>query len=66
MNNGNNVLVLISEDELIGSLYNDYCVRHSITNYTINDAKFSVKAFSDYIMEYLKDRYNLGEEETNA
>ena len=62
----NNVIISVSEEELIVSLYNDYCVRHSITNYTVNDTKLSVKAFSDYIMEYLKDRYNLHEEETNA
>ena len=61
----NNVIIAVPE-ELIVSLYNDYCVRHRITNYTVNDTKLSVKAFSDYIMEYLKDRYNLGEEETNA
>ena len=62
----NNVIIAVPEEELIVSLYNDYCVRHSITNYTVNDTKLSVKAFSDYIMEYLKDRYNLDEEETNA
>ena len=62
----NNVIIAVPEEELIVSLYNDYCCRHQITNYTVNDTKLSVKAFSDYIMEYLKDRYNLGEEETNA
>ena len=64
--NENNVLVLVSETELITSLYNDYLIRHHMINKSIDDARMSVKSFSDYIMEYLKDRYNLGEEETNA
>ena len=55
----NNVIIAVPEDELIVSLYNNYLITHEITNYTVNDTKFSVKAFSDYIMEYLKDRYNL-------
>ena len=63
----NNVIISVSEEELIVSLYNDYLITHGITNYTVNDTKLTVKAFSDYIMEYLKDRYNLeDEEETNA
>ena len=62
----NNVIISVSEEELIVSLYNDYLVRHGIINYTVNNTRLSVKAFSDYIMEYLKDRYNLDEEETNA
>ena len=62
----NNVIISVSEEELIVSLYNDYLVRHGIINYTVNGTRLSVKAFSDYIMEYLKDRYNLDEEETNA
>ena len=61
----NNVIIAVPEEELIVSLYNDYCIRHGITNYTVNDTKLSVKAFSDYIMEYLKDRYNLEDEEVN-
>ena len=62
----NNVIISVPEEELIVSLYHDYCVRYKIINYTVNDIKLSVKAFSDYIMEYLKDRYNMGEEEPNA
>ena len=63
----NTVIVSVPEEELIVSLYNDYLVRHGIINYTVNDTKLTVKAFSDYILEYLKDRYNLeDEEETNA
>lgn len=59
----NNVIIAVPEEELIVSLYNDYLITHGITNYTVNDTKLSVKAFSDYIMEYLKDRYNLEDEE---
>lgn len=62
----NNVIIAVPEEELIVSLYHDYLVRHEITNYTVNDIKFSVTAFSDYIMEYLKDHYNLDEEEIDA
>ena len=61
----NNVIIAVPEEELIVSLYNDYLITHGITNYTVNDTKLSVKAFSDYIMEYLKDRYNLEDEEEN-
>ena len=59
----NNVIIAVPEEELIVSLYNDYLITHGITNYTVNDTKFTVKAFSDYILEYLKDHYNLEDEE---
>ena len=59
----NNVIIAVPEEELIVSLYNDYLITHGITNYTVNDTKLTVKAFSDYIMEYLKDRYNLEDDE---
>lgn len=59
----NNVIIAVPEEELIVSLYNDYLVSHGITNYTVNDTKLSVKAFSDYIQQYLIDRYNLDEED---
>ena len=61
----NNVIIGVPEEELIVSLYNEYLVSHEIVNYTVNDTKLTVKAFSDYILEYLKDRYNLDEEETD-
>ena len=61
----NNVIISVSEEELIVSLYNNYLIDNGIINYTVNDTKLTVKAFSDYIMEYLKDRYNLDEEETD-
>lgn len=54
-----NVIIAVPEEELIVSLYNDYLITHGITNYTVNDTKLSVKAFSDYIQQYLIDRYNL-------
>ena len=59
----NNVIIAVPEEELIVSLYNDYLVSQGIVNYTVNDTKLSVKAFSDYILEYLKERYNLEDEE---
>ena len=62
----NNVIIAVPEDELIVSLYNEYLISHSFTNYTVNDTRMTVKAFSDYIQLYLIDRYNLDEEETNA
>ena len=58
-----NVIISVPEEELIVSLYNEYLVSHEMVNYTVNDTKFTVKAFSDYILEYLKDRYNLEDEE---
>lgn len=61
----NNVIIAVPEEELIVSLYNDYLVSLSLTNYTVNDTKLTVKAFSDYIQQYLIDRYNLDEEEMN-
>ena len=59
----NLVIVSVPEEELIVSLYNDYLIRHNMINRNINDTKLTVKAFSDYILEYLKDRYNLEDEE---
>ena len=64
----NNVIIAVPEEELIVSLYNDYLISHSLTNYTVNDTKLTVKAFSDYIQQYLIARYNLDaniEEEMN-
>lgn len=61
----NNVIIAVSEEELIVSLYNDYLIRHSLTNYTVNDTRLTVKTFSDYIQDYLVDRYSLDEEETD-
>lgn len=64
----NNVIIAVPEEELIVSLYNDYLVSHSLTNYIVNDTKLTIKAFSDYIQQYLIDRYNLDaniEEETD-
>lgn len=61
--NENNVIISVPEEELIVSLYNDYLINHSCHNRSQEDTKMSVKAFSDYILEYLKDRYNLEDEE---
>lgn len=58
----NNVIIAVPEEELIVSLYNDYLIGHKMTNLTQEDLKLSVKAFSDYILQYLIDRYNLDEE----
>ena len=60
---GNRVLIMADEEELIVSLYQDYMIRHGLANETVDHTRMSVKAFSDYIMEYLKDRYNLDDEE---
>ena len=62
----NSVIISVSEEELIVSLYNNYLIMHRLSNLSQEDTKMSVKSFSDYIMEYLKDRYNLDEEEINA
>ena len=63
----NNVIISVSEEELIVSLYNDYLIGHNMSNLTQDDLKISIKAFSDYILEYLKARYDLeDEEETDA
>lgn len=57
----NNVIIAVPEDELIVSLYNDYLISHNMGDF---DTRLSVKLFSDYIQQYLIDRYNLDEEET--
>ena len=57
--NNDNVIISVPEEELIVSLYNNYLICHSCFNRSQEDTKMSVKAFSDYILEYLKDRYNL-------
>ena len=61
----NTVIVSIPEEELFISLYNDYLIRHKMPDESREDLKISVKAFSDYVLEYLKDYYNLDEEETD-
>ena len=55
----NNVIVSVSEEELIVSLYQDYLIRHGLANETVEYTRMSVKAFADYIQQYLNDRYNL-------
>lgn len=59
----NNVIIAVPEEELIISLYNDYLIGHKMSNLSPEDLKISVKAFSDYILQYLIDRYNLDEED---
>ena len=61
----NNVIISVSEEELIVSLYQDYLVRHKFVNEDFIKARITVKAFSDYILQYLVDRYNLDEEDIN-
>lgn len=60
----NKVLIMADEEELIVSLYQDYLIRQGLANETVDHTRMSVKAFSDYIQQYLIDRYNLDEEET--
>ena len=57
--NENNVLVFVSENELIRALYDDYLIRYRKINKSVDDARMSVKAFSDYVQQYLVDFYNL-------
>lgn len=59
----NRVIIMVDEEELIVSLYHDYIIRHNMGDL---DTRLSVKLFSDYIQQYLIDRYNLDEEETNG
>lgn len=61
-----NVLISVSEEELIVSLYQNYLITHDLSHIDFVDARITVKAFSDYIQAYLVDRYNLDEEETDA
>lgn len=61
----NRVLIMADEEELIVSLYQDYMIRYGYANVTVDHTRMSVKAFSDYIQQYLIDRYNLDEEETD-
>lgn len=62
----NNVLIMADEEELIVSLYHDYLIRHNMINDSFEETQMSVKAFSDYIQQYLIDRYNLDKEKTDA
>ena len=57
------ILLAVSEEQMIKSLYAEFCISHCMQTDTTIGRRFSVKAFSDYIMEYLKDRYNLEDEE---
>ena len=55
----NIVIISVSEEELIVSLYQDYLIRYKMSNNSQEDIKLTVKAFSDYIQNYLSDRYDL-------
>ena len=63
---GNRVFIMADEEELIVSLYQDYMIRNGLANETVDHTRMSVKVFSDYIQQYLIDRYNLDEEVTDA
>lgn len=58
------VIISVSEEELIVSLYNNYLLRYRLSNNSWDALKMSVTAFSDYIQRYLVDRYHLDEEVT--
>ena len=62
----NDVIISVPEEELIVSLYQNYVITHDLTHIDFVDPRIAVKIFSDYILEYLKDYYNLDEEETDA
>lgn len=64
--NDNRILIMADEEELIVSLYQDYMIRHDLANETVDHTRMSVKAFSDYILQYLIYRYNLDEEAENV
>lgn len=64
--NDNSVIIAVSEEEIIVSLYNEYLIDHEMSNISEDELKMSIKAFSDYIQQYLIDRYNLDEESVDA
>lgn len=57
------IVISVSEKELIVSLYADYMIMHHMKIKSLDDARMSIKAFSDYIQQYLIDRYNEAEED---
>lgn len=58
-----NVILNVSLDECMTSLFMQYCAEHNLSVYDPHETGISIKAFSDFVMEYLKGLFETDEEE---
>ena len=58
-----NVVLNVAIDEVICSLFLQYCVEHHLKIADPHEADISIRVFSDSVMEYLRDKFGTDEED---
>lgn len=57
------VVLNVDIDEVIVSLFLQYCAEHHLSVVDPHEAGISIRVFSDFVMEYLKDHFDTDEED---
>lgn len=57
------VVLNVSVDECLKSLFLQYCVDHHLSVADPHEMGISIRVFSDFVMDYLRDRYGIDEED---
>ena len=58
-----NVVLNVSDDECVVSLFLQYCAEHHLTVVDPHEADISIRVFSDFVMDYLRDHFGTDEED---
>jgi hypothetical protein len=58
-----NMLLKVSVDECMVSLFLQYCSEHHLRVIDPHEADISIRVFSDFITEYLRDKFGTNEED---
>ena len=57
------ILLNVSFDECIVAAFLQYCTDHNLTVVDPHEANISIRVFSDFVMDYLRDRFGTDEED---
>lgn len=57
------VLLNVDIDEVIVSMFLQYCAEHHLSVVDPHEADISIRVFSDFVMEYLRDKFGTDEED---
>lgn len=57
------VILSVDVDEVIVSLFLQYCSVHNLTVIDPHEADISIRVFSDFMVEYLRDKFGTDEED---
>lgn len=58
-----NMLLKVSVDECMVALFLQYCSEHHLTVIDPHEADTSIRVFSDFVTEYLRDKFGTDEED---